>query len=104
MSLLVDETSMVPLPLVKILVLLVINVDVDIDFDVDYNVDYNVDYDVDYDVVYDVDYNVDCDVDIDQLRQRNCSDKHNEAPPTSVETNSWRSVAFLLRLWPLDCK
>ena len=100
MSLLVDETSMVPLPLVKILVLLVINVDVDIDFDVDYNVD----YDVDYDVVYDVDYNVDYGVDIDQLRQRNCSDKHDEAPPTSVETNSWRSVAFLLRLWPLDCK
>ena len=100
MSLLFDETSMVPLPLVKILVLLVINVDVDIDFDVDYNVD----YDVDYDVVYDVDYNVDCDVDIDQLRQRNCSDKQDEAPPTSVETNSWRSVAFLLRLRPLDCK
>ena len=98
MSLLVDETSMVPLPLVKILVLFVINVDVDIDFDVDYDVG----YDVDYDVVYDVDYNVDYDVDIDQLRQRNCSDKHNEAPPTSVETNSWRSVAFLLRLWPLD--
>ena len=100
MSLLVDETSMVPLPLVKILVLFVINVDVDIDFDVDYDVG----YDVDYDVVYDVDYNVDYDVDIDQLRQRNCSDKHNEAPPTSVETNSWRSVAFLLRLWPLDCE
>ena len=92
MSLLVDETSMVPLPLVKILVLFVINVDVDIDFDVD------------YDVVYDVDYNVDYDVDIDQLRQRNCSDKHNEAPPTSVETNSRRPVAFLLRLWPLDCE
>ena len=100
MSPLVDETSMVPLPLVKILVLFVINVDVDIDFDVDYDVG----YDVDYDVVYDVDYNVDYDVDIDQLRQRNCSDKHNEAPPTSVETNSWRSVAFLLRLWPLDCE
>ena len=98
MSLLVDETSMVPLPLVKILVLFVINVDVDIDFDVDYDVG----YDVDYDVVYDVDYNVDYDVDIDQLRQRNCSDKHNEAPPTSVETNSRRPVAFLLRLWPLD--
>ena len=68
----------------------------DIDFDVGHDVHYDVGYDVDYNVDYDVDF------DIDQLRQRNCSDKHNEAPPTSVETNSWRSVAFLLRLWPLD--
>merc|ERR1711962_1261299 len=29
--------------------------------------------------------------------------KQDEALPTSVETNSWRPVAFLLRLWALDC-
>ena len=72
-----DETLMVPLPLVKVLLLFVINVDVDIDFDVGHDVDSD---------------------------HRNCSDKHDEAPPTSVETNSGRPVAFLLRLWPLDCE